>query len=97
MIVDHGARPRRIVAKTMRRLARFLRNRWFDEFIQEQNFIMTILTPSDGKRASILPLLRQAVRVCLARPKRDDLDLRVQRVEFRVEVVVGLQELLPAS
>ena len=97
LIVDHGARPRRIVAKTLQRLGRFFRNRWFDEFIRDRNFNVTILTLSEGKKAMLLPFLRQAVRLCLARPNRDGLDQRIQSVEFSVVVVPTLQELLPGS
>jgi hypothetical protein len=95
LIVDHGAQAGRVVAKTMRRLARFLRNHWFDQYILDQNFIITILTPFEGKRQSIAPLLRRAVRDCLDRPIAGGLDHRIRFVEFRVEVVAELQELIP--
>ncbi len=96
LVVDHGAKPSRIVAKTMDRLARFFRNHWFDDFIKDQTFNITILTPSEGKKAMILPLLQQTVRLYLARPRpSDELDHRLQWVEFQVVVVPGLQDLLP--
>lgn len=97
LIVDHGAHPRRIVAKTLQRLGRFCRKHWFDQFIKDRAFAMTVLTYSEGKKAMILPLLRQGVRLCLARKNANGLDQSIQSVDFHVEVVDGLQDFLPGA
>jgi hypothetical protein len=44
ILVDHNAQPRRIIQKTIKPLARFLRHGWFDEFFGQGNFLVAVLT-----------------------------------------------------
>ena len=50
ILVDHNAHERRICHKTAKLLGRFLQHGWFDGFIREGAFVVTILTFSEYRK-----------------------------------------------
>lgn len=53
VVVDHGAHPRRTVQKAMKKVQRFLRKGWCDEYIRIGKFTLTVLTPSERSKRMI--------------------------------------------
>ncbi len=59
VVVDHGAHPRRTMQKAMKKVQRFLRKGWCDEYIRIGKFTLTVLTPSERSQRLVerqLPL-----------------------------------------
>ncbi len=50
VVVDHGAHPRRTAQKVMKKVQRFLRKGWCDQYIRIGRFTLTILTPSERSK-----------------------------------------------
>lgn len=53
LVVDHGAHPRRTAQKAMKKVQRFLRKGWCDEYIRIGKFTLTVLTPSERSKRMI--------------------------------------------
>lgn len=97
LVVDHGAHTKRIVRKSVQVLARFLRHGWFDDYLKNSQFTLTILTVTPGKQRAIRIGLKQQLNEVLGRalgalhpPAKDGFPLPVQIV-----VVPGILSLLP--
>lgn len=50
VVVDHGAHPRRTAQKVMKKVQRFLKKGWCDEYIRIGRFTLTVLTPSERSK-----------------------------------------------
>jgi len=62
IFIDHNAHLRRIVQKTVRPLARFLRHGWFDELIFSGHFLLAVLTFSGRRQRAITMQLQLALK-----------------------------------
>ena len=75
IMVDHNADQRRICRKTLKILGRFLRKGWFDEFISQDAFVVTILTFSERRKQvfdrRIPPAITKQFRSALSRLRPD--------------------------
>jgi hypothetical protein len=96
ILIDHNAHPRRIVDKTIKPLARFLRHRWFDEFIAQRKFIVAVLTFNPYRQRAFqqqLPIrITDQLGYALARfcpGEQDRLPIDIQ-----VHVIPGLDSLV---
>jgi hypothetical protein len=70
IIVDHGSHVRRILRKAADTLVRFLRHGWFDAYVRDRAFALTVLTPTAAKKRSILLNLEASVTERLRHPLR---------------------------
>ncbi len=68
LVVDHGGHPRRIVRKAVQLLGRILRHGWFDDYLRAGQFILTVLTLTQGKQQTLRHGLRRELREILGRP-----------------------------
>lgn len=68
VVVDHGAHYRRIVRKAVRFLSRFLRHGWFDDYIRNGQFTLTVLTVTELKERALRHELKRHLKEILGRP-----------------------------
>jgi hypothetical protein len=86
ILVDHGAHVRRVVRKAVKVLGRFLYHGWFDEYIRDKAFVLTVLTFLAGKKASIERRLRPALV--------SSLSYHLTRLSAVIGAAVDLRELV---
>lgn len=95
MLIDHGAHPRRLMQKAARKLERFLRLGWFDEYIRSRLFSLVILTPSDRSKQHLSRhLARYLLQVLHARLEPFQTGKGDLPIDIRAELVPGLDSLL---
>jgi hypothetical protein len=99
ILVDHNAQERRIVQKTVKLLGRFLHQGWFDEFIRQEAFVVTVLTFSTYRKQAFEQHIPHAISEQLQYPLsrlRPDLTERIPIV-VHVCVVPGLDTIVTHS
>lgn len=98
VVIDFGGKPQRIAQRLLKTLLRFLKQGWFDDLIRQQQFEITLLTITAGRRRgyehSLPRLLRQALSIELSRLQRPDQQelpfaIQVRVVPRLVEIVYG--------
>ena len=50
VVVDHGAHPRRTAQKVLKKVQRFLKKGWCNEYMSVGRFTLTVLTPSERSK-----------------------------------------------
>ena len=95
VVVDHGAHPRRTAQKVLKKVQRFLKKGWCDEYIRIGRFTLTVLTPSERSKRmlerQVSPYLLKCLKQQLAvfNAPKNSLPFRVS-----VEQVPQLDQLL---
>lgn len=99
LVVDHGGHPRRIVRKAVKLLARILRQGWFDDYLRAGQFVLTVLTLTEGKAQTLRQGLRRELREILGRPLAALHSPTADGWPLPVSVVVipGLINLIPGA
>jgi hypothetical protein len=91
LLVDHGGDARRLARKAAGVLKRFLKKRWFDEFLRADRFVITMVTLSPNKKQRLQKLLQHRLEQDLA-PLLAPLGKTGS--PFRFEVIPGLIDLI---
>ena len=96
IFVDHKAHIRRILHKTVKPLARFLRHGWFDSFIRQHSFIVAVLTFNSFRKRAILaqlpPYLSEQLRYPLSRLLAEPQECLP--IDIQVHVIPGMDALV---